>query len=92
MTRLSSLLLQPPVDPEAPALAQHYAASAVAIAEHALQVRLAGGPMLRFNGMSVFCACTGAVLKTNLCRVSNTLLPMLRQCYRSSSVVDLLPL
>jgi hypothetical protein len=40
MTRLANLLLQQPADPSAPQLAPHFASSAVAIAENALQVRL----------------------------------------------------
>jgi hypothetical protein len=39
MTRLANLLMQAPADPSAPQLAPHFASSAVAIAENALQVR-----------------------------------------------------
>jgi hypothetical protein len=39
MTRLANLLMAPPPDPQAPQLAQHFAASAVTIADAALQVR-----------------------------------------------------
>jgi hypothetical protein len=38
MTRLANLLMQDPVDPAAPQLAPHFASSAVAIADSALQV------------------------------------------------------
>lgn len=38
MTRLANLLMQHPPDPSAPQLAPHFASSAVAIAENALQV------------------------------------------------------
>jgi hypothetical protein len=38
MTRLANLLMQAPADPTAPQLAPHFASSAVAIAENALQV------------------------------------------------------
>jgi hypothetical protein len=38
MTRLANLLMQKPMDPSAPQLAPHFASSAVAIADTALQV------------------------------------------------------
>lgn len=41
MSRLANLLMQAPVDPAAPQLAPHFASNAVAIADSALQVRLA---------------------------------------------------
>jgi hypothetical protein len=41
MTRLANLLLQQPPDPSAAQLAPHFASSAVAIAENALQVGVA---------------------------------------------------